>query len=110
MNAYDEDNGPDQALADTIDGGQVEQHALYNELKQYNLTDELVRGCDYFKVATVLGTDYYSPNNEEWGAIIAVSHLNHLALYTCFYEMDDMEDPRRGYSMVVKGGKLDTIE
>ena len=110
---YDEENGPDQQLADTISEpcSPTTQAALYEVLtKLYNLTDELVRGCDYFKVATVLDTDYYDPNNEEWGAIVAVSHEHKLALYTGFYEMDDMEDPRRGYSMVVRNGILTCID
>jgi len=113
MNAYDDEYGPDEACALTIgeDNSPATQAALYEELTSlYNLTDNLERGCDFFKVATVLDTEYYSPNDEEWGAIVAVSHEHKLALYTGFYEMDDMEDPRRGYSMVVKNGMLDTIE
>lgn len=112
MNPYDEDYGPDAACAATIrDSSPITQSALYEELTSlYNLTDKLESGCDYFKVATVLDTEYYDANNETWGSIIAVSHEHKLALSTGFYEMDDMEDPRRGYSMVVKNGKLDCIE
>lgn len=110
---YDEENGPDQQLADTISEpcSPTAQEALYEVLtKLYNLTDSWWSVCDYFKVDTVLGTDYYSPNDEEWGAIVAVSHEHKLALYTGFYEMDDMEDPARGYSMVVRNGILTCID
>ena len=109
MKAYNEEFGPDQALADTIGNhGPAEQAALYEELTLlYKLTDKLERGCDYFKLTSINGVDYYDPNNEEWGAIVALSHEHKLALYTGFYEMDDMGNPDSGYAMVVHKGMLD---
>ena len=108
MNPYDELRGPDQACADTIDGDASTQAALYEELKQYNLTDECVSGCDFFKVDSIDGIDFYHPNDETWGAIVAVSHEHKLALYTCFYEMDDMASPAPydDYKMVVVDGLM----
>lgn len=102
-----EENGPDQACADTIDGDAATQKALYQELINcYNLTNELERGTDYFLVYEREGIKYYSPNDEEWGAVIAICDENDLALYTGFYETDDFEHPDSDYHMVVSDGKL----
>lgn len=101
-----EEYGPDQACADTIDGDASTQAALFAELKLYNLTDDLERTTDYFKVYERAGVTYYLPNDEEWGAVVAVDFLNELALYTGFYETDDFEHPDSDYHMVVSDGKL----
>lgn len=101
-----EEYGPDQACADTIDGDASTQAALYAELKLYNLTDDLNRTTDYFKVYEREGVTYYSPNDEEWGAVIAISEADELALYTGFYETDDFEHPDSDYHMVVHNGML----
>lgn len=103
---YNEEQGPDQACADTIDGDASHQAALYQELKLYTLTDELERGTDYFKVLTLDGIDYYLPNDEDWGGVVAISHTDELALYTGFYETDDFEHPGSDYAMVVVDGKM----
>lgn len=90
----------------TLDSTSADQDALYRELETYNLTPELVTGCDYFLIDTINGIEFYAPNDEEWGAIIAVSHRDGLANYTGFYEMDDMAAPDSDYMMQVHDGLM----
>ena len=78
----------------------------YADLVNYNLTDELSNGTDYFLVATIDGIQYYSPNDEYWGDIIAVDRKNEVAVYTGFYEMDDMAHPHSDYAMTFHQGTL----
>ena len=114
MNPYSEENGPDQACADTIDGNAATQSALYQELTQYKLADNIrdddgnIVSADFYKVDTIDGVEYYTPNDEDWGAIVAVSHEHKLALYTGFYEMNDMASkaPYDDYKMVVVDGLM----
>ena len=61
---------------------------------------------DYYKTGTIVGVDYYTPNNEDWGAIIAIDEHTKMAVYTSFYEMDDMEYPGSDYAFVSKGYKM----
>jgi len=84
----------------------TDQANLYAELQNYNLTETLERGTDYFLVGDINGVKYYSPNDEGWGAIIAVDHEHKLATSTGFYEMDDMEHPGSDYAMVAHNGQL----
>ena len=84
----------------------TDQANLYVELQNYNLTEKLERGTDYFLVGDIKGVKYYSPNDEGWGAIIAVSEEHKLAIDTGFYEMDDMEYPDSDYAQVVHNGQL----
>lgn len=101
---YNAEHGPQ---VDTIsDGTQGNQSAFFEELKLYNLTDELAHGCDFFKVAEIEGIKYYLPNDETWGGIIAVSEEHELAIYTGFYEMDDMGYPGSDYRQIVKDGVM----
>lgn len=67
-----------------------------------------LRSADYYRVATISGIDYYTPNDEDWGAIIAVSVADQLAHDTGFFEMDDMEAPAPydDYVQVVSNGSL----
>ena len=110
MRAYNEHIGPDEASANTIDVDDINaakfQSEFYQELTQYNLTEKLERGTDYFLVATIEGIEYYSPNDEGWGGIIAVDHTNKVAVNTTFYEMDDMGYPGSDYAQVFTNGKL----
>lgn len=83
------------------------QSEMYTVLiKDYNLTNDLVSGTDYFKVDTIKGIEYYAPNDEDWGCIIAVSHEHKVAIDTGFYEMDDMEYKDSDYAQVVQDGQL----
>lgn len=61
-------------------------------MDKYKFTDECVSGCDWFKVDTIEGIDYYAPNDEDWGSIRAVDHKAKLLWDTGFYDMDDMQD------------------
>ena len=114
MNPYSEENGPDQACADTIDGNAPTQSALYQELTQYKLADSIrdaddnIVSADFYKVDTIDDVEYYTPNDEDWGAIVAVSHEHKLALYTGFYEMNDMasEAPYDDYKMIIVNGLM----
>lgn len=67
-----------------------EQTELYTKMQGFKLTEGVKAGYDYFLLDTIKGIEYYTPNDETWGAIIAVSDEHKLAHYTGFYEMDDM--------------------
>ena len=68
------------------------------------MTDELIKGTDYFKVGEVNGFILYSPNDEDWGDIIAVHHQQKLASYTGFEEADDMLAEHGEYAPVAHYG------
>jgi len=93
---YNEEHGPD--LGD-------DHRINYEVLDLYSYTDE-VSSSDYFKVGEIDGVVYYSPNDENWGPIIAIHHESRLACDTHFYEMDDMEAEDSDYKMVVTTDKL----
>jgi len=82
------------------------QSEFYLKMMDYSLTDECEMGCDYFKVAEIEDILYYAPNNEEWGAIVAVSHEHELAHDTGFYEMDDMAAEHGEYKQVVDNDEI----
>ena len=84
----------------------IKQADIYTEMQSLNLTDELEKETDYFLVDEIDGIKYYSPNDEDLGAIIAVSYEHQLAIYTGFYEMDDMEVEDSDYAIVFHGGTL----
>ena len=97
----------------SLDDCREAQSAMFQELRKYNLTTELIRGSDYFKDTEVGGIQYYSPNDEEWGCVIAVDYVNELAVDTGFFETADFEDITYGdeilesdYRMVFHDGKL----
>lgn len=101
---FNEESGPQ---TDTIsDGTESNQSVLFQELKLYNLTDDLNNTTDFFLVDEINGIKYYHPNDETWGAIIAVSYEHELAIYTGFYEMDDMANTESGYTQTVKNGVI----
>ena len=60
--------------------------------EEYVFTDTLENHTDYFKVFEADGIKYYSPNDEDLGAIWAIDFEAKLAVYTEFYEVDDFED------------------
>ncbi len=68
--------------------------------------DDEMNNFDYYFMATIHGMDYYTPNNEDWGAIIVIDHAGKIATYTGFYEMDDMEYKDSDYAFVRCGGKM----
>lgn len=82
-------NAPKMATTDSTPN---EQAAMFINLQQYNLTPLCERFTDYFLVATIGDIEYYSPNDEDWGCIIAVDKKNKLAINTGFYETGDFED------------------
>ena len=83
------------------------QAKLYELLtSKYTLTDDLVRGTDYFLVGNIDGIKYYTPNDEDWGSIIAVDNTNKLAIDTHFYEMDDMEHVDSDYKILCHNNLL----
>ena len=84
----------------------VDQQDLYGTMKTYCLTNDLAMGTDYFLVGTVENITYWSPNDEDWGAIIAMDDINKLAIDTGFYEMDDMDYPDSDYAIVLDDGIL----
>ena len=84
----------------------ADQQSLYKLMKTYGLTNDLIMGTDYFLVGTIENITYWSPNDEDWGAIIAMDASNKLALNTHFYEMDDMGYPDSDYSIVFDDGIL----
>ena len=84
----------------------VEQQGLYKLMGTYCLTNDLAMGTDYFKLDTIENITYWSPNDEDWGAIIAMDDSNKLALNTGFYEMDDMAYSDSDYAIVRDDGIL----
>lgn len=70
--------------------------------------NDKMNNFDFYHMATINGLDYYTPNNEDWGAIIVMDHKNELAEWTGFYEMDDMEAPAPydDYAFIEHDGKL----
>jgi len=91
----------------------MNQQEFYTKMMGYTFSPscisdspDYVRACDYFLLDTIDGIEYYTPNDEEWGAIVAVSHEHKLAHDTQFFEMDDMEDPEGDYCQVVDDGKI----
>lgn len=63
---------------------------------------------DWLLIAKIDGIDYYTPNDEDWGGILAISEEHKLAHQTDFYEMDDMESPAPydDYKQVIHDGRI----
>ena len=97
----------------TIDSPEL-QAPLYAELKEYTFADSIhgpdgeIVSADYYKIDSIDGIDFYTPNDEDWGSIVAISHADELAHNTSFYEMDDMASPApyNDYAMVVVDGVM----
>ena len=85
-----------------------QQRRFYDELQAYKLDDALVGSSDYFLVGTCGKVKMYAPNDETWGAIIAVSHDDMLASETGFYEVVDLvsDSPYDDYNQVVHNGTI----
>ena len=71
----------------------------YERMQQY------IADRDYLHVGKVGEVDYYTPNDEEWGCIVAVHHPLKIVKDTGFFEMDDIEH-QNGYEFVVHKGEL----
>jgi len=72
----------------------------------YTYTREL-SGADYFSAGKPAnGVEYYLPNDEDWGTIIAVHHESKLAVDTDFFEMDDIEGCPEEYGFILDNGTL----
>jgi hypothetical protein len=99
--AYSE-NGPNI----NTDNNRHSQLNLFQDLSNYTLTEDVVSGTDYILVDTINDIEYYTPNDEDWGPIIAVSDEHKLATNTTFYDMDDMDYPDSDYAMVVVDGVM----
>lgn len=85
------------------------QKSLYQRMSRLSLTKELERGCDYILMDTIDDIEYYTPNDEDWGSIVALSHEHKLATYTGFYEMDDMAAEDSDYKQIVHDGELKCV-
>lgn len=88
-------------------GNLLSQSAMFNKLKAYTFqkTGE-TRSADWLQVDQIDGIEYYCPNDEDWGSIIAIHWEAQLACYTGFYEMDDMGNPASGYQFTLFCGQL----
>jgi hypothetical protein len=89
------------------------QKKLYKKMIGYTLSPscdskspDYVGACDYFKLDTIDTIEYYTPNDEDWGAIVAVSHEHELATNTGFYDMSDMETIGSEYAQVIDDGVI----
>lgn len=78
----------------------------YKVIQTYCVCGAINTNADYIWIAKIKGIDYYTPNNEDWGSIVAMSHSEQLAADTHFYEMDDMEYRDSEYAFVVDGSQL----
>ena len=84
----------------------ADQAEIYRQLMaDYVLTADKADNYDYLQIGEVDGIKYYMPNDEYWGAIIAVSHTDKLACNHGFYEMDDTYSGN-DYARVVHNGEL----
>jgi len=63
-------------------------------------------GWDYLIMDTILGVEYWLPNDESWFEIMAVDHANKLAVGTGFPEMDDLSYPDSEYAFTECHGIL----
>ena len=61
---------------------------------------------DYILIDTRGGIEFYTPNDEDWGEIVAVSRPDKLAHNTGFFEMDDMTSEYVDYHQVVSDGTI----
>ncbi len=61
---------------------------------------------DYIRLDAFDGIEYYIPNSEEWGGIVAISEEHKLAHFTGFHEMDDMAADHGEYRQVVQNGRI----
>jgi len=64
------------------------------------------RAGDWLQIDSIGGVDYYTPNDEDWGSVLAVSEEHKIARKTGFYEMTDMESPNSDYAQVVSNGQI----
>ncbi len=71
----------------------------------YDNMVKMIKENDYIHIDTIDGIDFYTPNDEDWGAIVAVSHEHHLVKDTEFFEMDDME-AGEDYTQVIHEGEI----
>lgn len=94
---YDEENGY------TFTEDQTNDYLTIHTFYSYG--DPMV-GKDYIWIDGINGIDYYTPNNEDWGPIIAMDHKHQLAVNTSFYEMDDMAYEDSEYAFIFWYGKL----
>ena len=85
----------------------AELMARYTFAPSVTDADGNIVSADYYHVGNVDGVDFYTPNDEDWGAIVAISHEHNLAHDTSFYEMDDMGNPDYDdYHMVIVDGVM----
>ena len=84
----------------------VDQQDLYGTMQTLFFGNGMKGGLDYLLEDTIGGISYWSPNDEDWGPIVAMDDTNKLALNTHFYEMDDMAYPDSDYAIVLDGGIL----
>lgn len=85
-----------------------DHRANYEKLvSQYSFSHHVSIGdtlisADYYWVGQYSGVDYYTPNDEEWGSIIALDHEHQLAADTGFFEMDNIKVPNSDYQLVAR--------
>jgi hypothetical protein len=61
---------------------------------------------DYYLIHTKDDIEFYAPEDETWGAIVAVSRENRLAKNTGFFELDDMVSEYTDYHQIVDNGRI----
>jgi hypothetical protein len=84
----------------------INQKINYTNLMKYTYTKECTE-ADYFSAgAPINGVEYWCPNDEFWGTIIAVHHGAMVACETDFFEMDDIEGCPEEYAAELINGKL----
>ena len=116
-----QENEPMTCTGDAGDDTKQLQEQLYAELLSYTFADDVLSmtecdedgrreivSADYYLMDRIDDIYYYTPNDEDWGGIIAISHTHKLAHNTWFNEMDDMRSPAPydDYRMVVVDGVM----
>lgn len=72
---------------------------------KYSTMQDYIADRDYIHIDQYKDIDFYTPNDEDWGGIIAVDHKNELVMATSFFEMDDMIPPS-DYEIIYNNGEL----
>lgn len=83
-----------------------DQTQNYRTIHTFYSYGDPMAGKDYIWIDCINEVDYYAPNNEDWGDIIAMDHKHKLAINTSFYEMDDMAYEDSEYAYVFHYGRL----
>lgn len=79
---------------------------MNNNLLTFTKMQTYINDKEYLFIAKIDNIDYFTPDDESMGGIVAVNWENKLVYCTGFYEMDDMEIEDSDYKIVFCNGEL----